>query len=110
MTFPLSMKQYLLRVDEKTWRQIRAQVRWTYSKYSLEPPRRLARFIPVALPQNPEDWRAYADEITKLRREQNRLAETIKRSKKAVRRKRQRRDYQRNYMREYRERLRRGTV
>lgn len=108
--FPHTMKTYLLQVDEKTWRQIRAQVRWAYNKHSWVPPRRLARFIPVALPENPYDWKEYADEITRLRRAMVRADEAARRDRKAARRKRQRADYQRNYMREYRERLRRGTV
>ena len=108
--FPLSMRAYLLKIDEKTWRQIRAQVRWAYNKHSWTPPRRLTRFIPVALPENPHDWRIYAEEITRTRRELNRSKMTARKKQKVVRRKRMRKDYQRNYMREYRERLRRGTV
>jgi len=109
VNFPNTMRAYLLKIDEKTWRQIRAQVRWAYNKRSWTPPRRLARFIPVSLPENPNDWRAYADEITRTRRELNRHDGTQRRALKAARRKRQRADYQKNYMREYRERLRRGT-
>jgi hypothetical protein len=104
------MRAYLLKVDEKTWRQIRAQVRWSYIKQSYEPPRRLVRFIPVALPANPYDWKEYADEITRIRRERVRNSALERQKRKQDRRIRQRRDYQRNYMREYRDRLRRGTV
>jgi hypothetical protein len=107
--FPKQLRAYLLRIDENTWRAIRAQVRWAYRKRRFTPPRRLARFM-YFLPETPETWKAYADEITQARQAINKLRMTVRKKKKIVRAKKLRRDYQRNYMREYRYRLRHGTL
>lgn len=103
------MTQYLLKIDERTWRCIRAQMRWSYVRMTYKVPRRLIRFLPY-LPEDAEEWREYATEVTALRR-QLRREKVLKSLSVRQRQKNKRRAaYQRDYMREYRDRLRRGTV
>jgi len=107
--FPHELRVYLLRVDNSTWQQIRAQVRWCYAKHSWVPPRRLARFMDF-LPEHPNVWKDYANEITQTRRIRHASTVMAQRKRKTLRRKKAVRAYQRDYMREYRHRLRHGTL
>ena len=107
--FPRQLRVYLLKIDEGTWRAIRAEVRWAYRKGRYTPPRRLTRFM-YFLPEHPEVWRTYADEITQARRSQRMVADTVRKKKRIARAKKLIRDQRRNYMREYRYRLRHGTL
>lgn len=110
MTFPNNMRDYLLRLDEKTWRQIRAQVRWAYAKASFLPPRRLARFVRVTMPPDPKVWQKYAAEITLTRRHIRLEKMTERRKVTTLKRQKSRRAWLRDYMREYRDGLRRRTA
>jgi hypothetical protein len=62
------------------------------------------------LPEHPQTWADYADEITQARKWKRSAALTTRDKVKHQRSQRRRRDYQRNYMRDYRARLRSGSL
>lgn len=110
MTFPLTMRAYLLKISENSWRQIRAQVRWAYMRGNFTPPRKLARYVPVSMPSEPKVWREYANEIPLTRKHIRLQKVTERRKARRIKKLKDRRAYQRDYMREYRQRLRQQTT
>lgn len=95
--FTHELRTYLLGIDPSTWQQIRAEVRWRYTKRSWVPPLKLAKFMDF-LPEHPQEWARYADEITKARDVRK------VRGPHKLKKVRDRTDYQRMYMRKYRKR------
>lgn len=91
----------LTRVSEKTWRSLRATVRWQYVHWNRTPPPLLRQFYNI-MPEDSQEWSTIAHAVQKIR---HTTAQQRRREKKRVEAKRarvSRRDYQREYMRQYR--------
>lgn len=109
MTFPAKLTHYLVNVDTRSWRSIRAKVKWAYKNGTFAVPTRLIRFI-TFLPPDPDEWIAYANSVSQLRKQAQSAAEKKLMGEPLIRKRKHRREYQRDYMRDYRKGLRRHEL